>query len=157
MCIRDRGNNTLGFHWNGKAWGWDSNLIVPENQWSFIAITVKSSKVTLYVNESSSSFNLNTLPFDLNKILLGSYYNWGGRYYNGLIEEATFWKKALSDKEIRLSRHLTKSNLDDDDILAYYQFNNIDNGIIYDKKNSFNLKLLMKPLSLKNSCESEIA
>ena len=133
------GNNTLGFHWNGTAWSWDSNLIVPPDEWSFVAITVTASKINLYVNESSFSFDFNTLPFDLNKILIGSYYNWGERYYKGLIEEATFWKRALSDDEIRLSRHLTKSNLDDDDLIAYYQFNHIDNGIVYDKKNSHNL------------------
>jgi len=133
------GNNTLGFHWNGTAWSWDSNLIVPADEWSFVAITVTASKINLYVNESSFSFDFNTLPFDLNKILIGSYYNWGERYYKGLIEEVTFWKRALSDDEIRLSRHLTKSNLDDDDLIAYYQFNHIDNGIVYDKKNSHNL------------------
>ena len=136
------GNNTLGFHWNGKAWGWDSNLIVPPNEWSFVAITVISNKVTLYVNESSFSFNLNSVPFDLNKIILGSYYKWSSRNYKGLIEEATFWKRALSDDEIRLSRHLTKSNLDDDDLIAYYQFNHNDNGIIYDKKNINNLNFV---------------
>ena len=116
------GNNTLGFHWNGTAWSWDSNLIVPADEWSFVAITVTASKINLYVNEFSFSFDFNTLPFDLNKILIGSYYNWGERYYKGLIEEVTFWKRALSDDEIRLSRHLTKSNLDDDDLIAYYQF-----------------------------------
>ena len=35
-------NNTLGFHWNGTAWNWDSNLIVPANDWSFVSITVTS-------------------------------------------------------------------------------------------------------------------
>ena len=82
---------------------------------------------------------MNSVPFDLNKIILGSYYKWSSRNYKGLIEEATFWKRALSDDEIRLSRDLTKSNLDDDDLIAYYQFNHNDNGIIYDKKNLNNL------------------
>ena len=127
-------NNTLGFHWNGTAWNWDSNLIVPANEWSFVAITVTSSKVNLYVNESSFSFDFNSIPFDLNRIILGSYYTWSSRNYKGLIEEATFWKRALSNEEIRLSRHLTKSNLDDD-LIAYYQFNHNEGGIIYDKKN----------------------
>ena len=128
-------NNTLGFHWNGTAWNWDSNLIVPANEWSFVAITVTSSKVNLYVNESSISFDFNSVPFDLNRIILGSYYTWSSRNYKGLIEEVTFWKRALSNEEIRLSRHLTKSNLDDDDLIAYYQFNHNEGGIIYDKKN----------------------
>ena len=133
------GNNTLGFHWNGQGWAWDSNLIVPADKWSFVAITVTSSKVNLYVNESSFSFDFYSEPFNLNSIILGSYYRWNSRNYKGLIEEATFWKRALSEEEIRLSRYLTKSNLDDDDLIAYYQFNHNDNGIIYDKKNLNNL------------------
>jgi len=129
------GNNTLGFHWNGTAWSWDSNLIVSANQWSFVAITVSSTKVTLYVNESKFSFDFNSVPFDLDRIILGSYYGWESRNYKGLMEEVKFWKRTLSDEEIRLSRHLTKSNLDDADLIAYYQFNHNDGGIIYDKKN----------------------
>jgi len=136
------GNNTLGFHWNGTAWSWDSNLIVPADQWSFVAITVTLTKITLYVNESKFSFDFNSVPFDLNRIILGRYYGWESRNYKGLIEEATFWKRALSDEEIRLSRHLTKSNLDDADLIAYYQFNHNDNGIIYDKKNLYNLNFV---------------
>ena len=129
------GNNTLGFHWNGTAWWWDSNLIVPADQWSFVAITVTLTKITLYVNESKFSFDFNSVPFDLDRIILGSYYGWESRNYKGLMEEATFWKRTLSDEEIHLSRHLTKSNLDDADLIAYYQFNHNDGGIIYDKKN----------------------
>ena len=79
-------------------------------------------------------------PFDLNRILIGTYYGWNSRSYKGLIEEATFWKRTLSDQEIRLSRHLTKSDISDTDLIAYYQFNHINGAKIYDKKGGYDLQ-----------------
>ena len=135
------GNNTLGFHWNGEQWWWDSNLIVPADQWSFVAITVTDTKVTLYVNEEEASLNMNTQAFDLTSILMGSYYYWSSRNYVGLIEEASFWTRALSREELRLSRHLTKSDMSDPDLIAYYQFNHNANNIVFDKKNTHDLSI----------------
>ena len=136
-------NNTLGIHWKGGSyWWWDSNLEVPANEWSYVAITVTPSKITLYLNEDSHSWNLTTAPFNLTKINLGTYYQWESRNYKGLIEEATFWKKTLTKEEVRLTRHLTKDNVNNNnDIIAYYQFNNNAFGTIYDKKGSNDLKL----------------
>ena len=135
------GNNTLGFHWNGDHWGWDSNLIVPADQWSFVAITVTANEVTLYVNEQEVSKSVNTQAFDLTSILLGTYYYWSSRNYIGLMEEATFWKRALTREELRLSRHLTKSELSDPDLICYYQFNHNANGVVFDKKSSYDLSV----------------
>lgn len=135
------GNNTLGFHWNGEQWWWDSNLIVPADEWSFVAITVNQFGVTLYVNESEAFLNLNTQPYDITSILLGTYYYWESRNYVGMIEEATFWKRALSKQEIQLSRHLTKSDLSDPDLLCYYQFNHDANNVVFDKKTGYDLSM----------------
>ncbi|WP_435262282.1 LamG-like jellyroll fold domain-containing protein [Tenacibaculum sp. nBUS_03] len=135
-------NNTLGIHWKGgNYWWWDSNLEVPADEWSYVAITVTPSKITLYLNEKSHSWSLTTAPFNLTQINLGTYYQWESRNYKGLIEEATFWKRALTAKEIRLARHLTKADVSDNNILAYYQFNNESSGTIYDKKGANDLNL----------------
>ena len=136
-------NNTLGIHWNqGKYWGWDSNLEVPAEKWSYVAITVSPTKITLYVNEKLHSWKVKTTPFDLTEINIGTFYGWDSRNYKGLIEEATFWKKTLTKKEIMMNRHLTKSNVSHSKILAYYQFNNQYSNVIYDKKGTNNLKIL---------------
>ena len=135
------GNNTLGFHWNGGHWGWDSNLIVPADEWSFVAITVTPTAVTLHVNEQSVTNPVTTTAFELNRIMLGTYYAWTSRNYSGLIEEATFWKRTLTQNEIRLARHLTKMDVSDPDMIAYYQFNHDIAGKIYDKKNAYDLSL----------------
>ena len=135
------GNNTLGFHWNGAQWWWDSNLIVPADEWSFVAITVTANAVTLYVNESEATLNMVTEPYDLTAILMGTYYYWNSRNYVGLLEEATFWKRALTKDEIRLSRHLTKQDLSDPDLICYYQFNHNANNVIFDKKGTLDLSM----------------
>ena len=135
------GNNTLGFHWNGEQWWWDSDLIVPADEWSFVGITVTQFGVTLFVNEQEAYLNLNTQPYDITSILLGTYYYWDSRNYVGLIEEATFWKRALNKQEIYLSRHLTKSDLSDPDLLCYYQFNHDSNNVVFDKKATYDLSM----------------
>jgi uncharacterized protein (TIGR02145 family) len=41
--------NNLGYDWNNSKYGWRSNLLVPNNQWSMIVITVNASSVTAYL------------------------------------------------------------------------------------------------------------
>jgi len=61
----------------------------------------------------------------------GSYKGWGDRNYKGQMDEVCIWKRALTQEEIREYRHLTKENIieTDPDILAYYQFNEMEGGI----------------------------
>ncbi len=140
-CLNFReSNNTLGMHWNGGYWGWDSNLVVTPDVWNFVAILVSPTQIKLYLNNESKTWNVDTNPIDIDRIILGSYYHWGSRKYNGLIEEAAFWSRTLTDDEIYLARHLTKTDIDtDDDLFAYYQFNHLVNGKIVDKKNTYDL------------------
>ena len=77
------GNNTLGYHWPDGAWWWDSNLIVPADEWSYIAMVVHSGGVTLYVNGTAShhSTPLPSVYFD--HVRIGSYQGWNGRNFEG--------------------------------------------------------------------------
>ena len=135
------GNNTLGFHWRGaKDRNWDSNLIVPTDQWSYVAMTVSPTRVTLYVNEEKATLDRSSLPMDITRIIIGSFYQFVPFNYSGLIDETTFWKKTLTDEEIWLSRHLTQTDLTDPDLLAYYQFDAY--GVVEDKKNDYDLLLI---------------
>jgi len=138
-------NNTLGIHLNGGYWSRDSNLIIPENEWSFVAITITPTQVKLFVNEQAVTWNINSNPFNIDKIVLGSYYGWGGRNFNGELEESCFWKRALTDTEIKLARHLIKQNISDPDLIAYYQYNHKINGSVYEKKNGYDLALQGNP------------
>ncbi|MBK8888340.1 MAG: LamG domain-containing protein [Saprospiraceae bacterium] len=71
------GNNTLGYHWPAGAWYWDSNIIVPSDQWSFVAMVVKPTGVTLYCNEQQATHNFTLTPTDIPAFRIGSYRNWG--------------------------------------------------------------------------------
>jgi len=119
------GNNTLGYHWPGGAWWWDSNLIVPDGEWTHVAITVGLTRIVVYVNGVPSQHNTAPSPVDVSTLKIGSYKGWGSRNIKGEIDEVVIWDRELSEEEIRTHRHLTKENLiaNGDDIVAYYQFN----------------------------------
>ena len=55
-------NNSVGYHWAdaGATYDWNSNLFVPNNAWSMIAITVSANSATAYLcnaNGISSAIN----------------------------------------------------------------------------------------------------
>ena len=129
-------NNTLGYHWPGGAWWWDSNLTVTPDQWSYVAMVVKPGSVTLYVNGISATHNTAVESVNLNDFRIGSYQNWGGRTYLGAIDEVCVWNRALTEDEIRLQRHLVKNPASDPTIVSYYQFDNLSSGEVIDKANS---------------------
>ncbi len=118
------GNNTLGYHWPGGSWSWNSNLVVPENEWSYVAMVANGNSMTLYVNGVAAVHNTNLQEVDLSSFHIGSYMGWDGRNMIGKVDEACIWSKALTQEDIREMRHLTKENyVEDPDLLAYYQFN----------------------------------
>ncbi|HEY4415064.1 MAG TPA: LamG-like jellyroll fold domain-containing protein [Verrucomicrobiae bacterium] len=49
------GNSTLGYTWNydGGTYGWNSGIAPPQFQWSFVALVVTPSNVTLYIFNTS--------------------------------------------------------------------------------------------------------
>jgi PKD repeat protein/photosystem II stability/assembly factor-like uncharacterized protein len=129
------GNNTLGYHWPGGAWWWDSNLIVPPGEWSYVAMVCKPGSVTLYVNGVSAVHNTAIQSVAIDDIRIGSYQGWNGRNYFGEIEEVCVWNRALTEDEIRLQRHLVKNPGIDGTIFNYFQFDQLASGEIIDKAN----------------------
>lgn len=126
-------NNTLGYHWPGGAWWWDSNLTVPENQWSYVALVVQPGSVKVYVNGVSATHTTTLQSVTLDDIRIGSYQGWSGRNYKGEIDEVCVWSRALSDEEIKLQRHLTKNPSIDPTIVSYFQFDAVPSGDVIDK------------------------
>ncbi len=122
-------NNTLGYHWPGGSWSWDSGLEVPSDVWSHVALVAEPSGVTVYLNGVGVKHNdaINTATFGTGKI--GSYKGWDSRNYRGQIDEVCVWNKSLTQEEIREYRHLVKNPETDEDIIAYYQFNRSDPSI----------------------------
>jgi PKD repeat protein/photosystem II stability/assembly factor-like uncharacterized protein len=126
-------SNQLRYHWDGGQWWWDSGLVVPENEWTHVALVVEPTQATIYMNgiPATNVVDHAPEPFDA-PITIGRDPNFNDRWFNGLIDEMAIWNKSLSQDEIRASMHLTKVPADDPELLAYYQFNR-EEGIITDR------------------------
>jgi len=120
-------NNTLGYHWPGGSWGWDSNLEVPTNEWSYVALVVTPNAIRIHLNDKIAEHITSLNAVDMNSFKIGSYQGWGSRNYIGQIEEVCIWDKALSINEVREKRHIIKDPTTDSNIIAYYNFNRDDN------------------------------
>jgi hypothetical protein len=137
------GNNTLGYHWPGGQWWWNSGLIVNPGEWSHVAMVANANSMTLYVNGVASTQTINLNPTLLTSFKIGNYRGWTSRTFNGQIDEVCFWNRALTTDEIRSHRHLTKEQLivSDSTLIAYYQFNENMDGMVTDKAGNNHLYL----------------
>ena len=108
----NRGNE-LGYHWNDKqaSWSYRSGLIVPKEEWSFVAMVIEPNEARFYVNDlrapvtnavrhAASAFdgpmNLGRDPLDIN------------RSFDGALDDMRFYRKALSPDELAEIRDYTE-------------------------------------------------
>lgn len=124
----------LTFSWNNVPYWLTSPFNLELNKWIHVAMTVEPTKVTLYkdgipwvYNGDFSNFDLSSTPFEIG----GPVYGQGGTF-NGEMEEFKIFKTALSQNQIREQMHLINKNPDDNQVL-YYQFNESNPGLVYDK------------------------
>jgi hypothetical protein len=103
------GNSTLGYHWNDQ-WEtrtWNSGLVAPPGQWSFVALVVTPSKATIHVMNTNGlasasqdfthivqSFSGTTLIGD------DSGGTAGARVFNGTIDDVAVFNRSLSRSEL---------------------------------------------------------
>lgn len=126
-------NNELRYHWNDSQWGWNSGQIVPDQEWTHVALVVEPNRATIYLNGIGVVNNANHIPelFE-GAFLIGRDPNFDSRQFRGLIDEVCIWNKALSEAEIRATMHLTKVPENEPDLVLYYQFNRPE-GVITDR------------------------
>lgn len=136
----------LWFRWAGidDTWANNSGMTVPLNQWSYVAMVITQDSVALYLNDQKYVYQFPATGVDrptaasFTDLYLGLGHYSG--YFKGEIDEVTVWNRALTQHEIRELRHLTKENAvaSDPSLLAYYQFNDVLNGVnILDKKRNY--------------------
>ena len=120
-----KSGNMLAYHWPGGSWGWNSNIYVPADEWSYVAMVATPTGMTVYVNGESKTHSANLDVIEITSLDIGSYKGWGSRNFKGQIDEVCIWNRSLTKDEIRMYRHLTKEGLveNDPDFIAYYQFN----------------------------------
>jgi PKD repeat protein len=122
--INIRPGMELGYHWPNGSWSWSSGLFVPEGHWSHVALVVTPDSIRLYLNGVGSTHIVSVDSGDFRGGLdIGSYRGWASRNFYGAIDEVCIWDRALSQKEIRESMHLTKNPSADVSLIGYYQFN----------------------------------
>jgi hypothetical protein len=101
--------NHLGYNWNNVAadYNWDSGLTVPVGQWSFAAVVIEPTRATVYLyntNGQSAAANVQPhamQPFDgTTYIGTDPFGGFGGRNFNGTIDEVSIWNRALSGDQI---------------------------------------------------------
>ena len=105
-------DDTLNYAWNdaGNTYGFDSGLIPPDGEWTMAAVVVQSGRATFYMGSVSGGLvsavntvthtpaNFTTGPFGI-----GADIAFGGtdnRFFNGSIDEAAVYNRALSASEI---------------------------------------------------------
>nr|HQU59772.1 T9SS type A sorting domain-containing protein [Saprospiraceae bacterium] len=83
--------------------------------------------ITVYLNGQSATHNFNVPPVDFSSLAtyLGSYRGWDGRNFTGLMDEVRFYNRALSTEEIRRRRHLVSNPDEEENLVAYFQFNEL--------------------------------
>ncbi len=134
-------NNKLAYHWNDGQYGFNSNLTLPVNEWSHIALVVEPTKATLYLN-GKPAINTTTHvveAFDA-PLTIGSDPTSSTRTFQGLIDEVCFYKRALTRNEIREGMHFVKKPQNDAALVSYYQFNEASGAEIPDKAGIYHAK-----------------
>ena len=128
-------NLQLGYHWPGGSWSWTSGLSVDSLVWSHVAMVVKPTGITIYVNGIGSTHARTLSKTTITSMKIGSYKAWSSRNFYGLIDEVSVWDRALSQEEIREIKHLTRTGNQSstNNLKAYYQFNFAENSIVMDK------------------------
>lgn len=98
-------NNSVGYHWSDNYYNWDSNLYVPNDAWSMIAITISSTKAVAYLCNSSGIFSAtNTVSHaslsGLNFFIGCDPLDKISRTFKGKISTAMIYSGALSQADI---------------------------------------------------------
>jgi hypothetical protein len=101
-------NHELAYNWNDNfaAWNWHSGLIMPDNEWVFVALVVEPSKATMYLGEkgtlSSATNKINHAieEFDGVTRIGNDAISNISRYFRGWIDDVRIYNYALPQVEV---------------------------------------------------------
>lgn len=112
ICFGD--NNDLRYCWDdiAEAWQWDSELIVPDNQWVFVALAVEPTNATIFMYDGSIHSAVHTL--DHPKAVFDKVVNIGRTLFGkdilfkGSIDDVRIYNYSLSQSQIE---HVVKGTV----------------------------------------------
>jgi hypothetical protein len=97
----------LGYTWNNNStWSYVSGLVIPTNEWSFVATVIEPTQATLYLYNSSGQLSATNAIAHTSDVfggnwLIGADGTGGGRVFNGVIDELAVYTSALTPAQIQ--------------------------------------------------------
>jgi len=122
----------IAYHWPSGSWSWNSGLVIPDDEWSYVALVASPTGIMLYVNGIGATHSFSVPEVDFNTMKFGSYQGWGSRNFKGEMDEVCIFNTSLTENEIRDMMHLTKKATDFPSLVHYYQFNRAS-GLVTDR------------------------
>ena len=99
--------NSVGYHWadNASTYNWNSNLFVPNNEWSMIAITISANSATAYLCNvtgiaTASNTNTHAALSGLNFFIACDPSDRSTRAFTGKIATSMVYSSALTQADI---------------------------------------------------------
>ncbi len=98
-------HDELRYHWDGSHWDWDSGLVVPNDTWTFVALTVAPWAATLYMDagsglQSAVRFGGHGVEAMDAEISIGRDPSSNSRSFDGWIDDVRIFDRQLSPGEI---------------------------------------------------------
>jgi len=93
-------HNELRYHWNGANWNWDSGLVVPDGEWTFVALVIDPDKATLWLNERRAVHAATHHPEAFAGPACIGAEQPGRRPFRGAVDDVRVYLKALTSAEI---------------------------------------------------------
>ena len=135
-------NNKLSYHWDGGQYNFNSNLTLPVNEWSHVALVVEPTKATLYLNgKPATNTSAHAAEAFDTPLYMGRDPGYTTRDFQGSIDEVCVYKRALTQTEIREGMHFVKKPINDAALVSYYQFNEASGSEILDRAGINHAKL----------------
>ncbi|PKP02301.1 MAG: hypothetical protein CVU11_12280 [Bacteroidetes bacterium HGW-Bacteroidetes-6] len=108
-----------------------SSNALPVNQWTHVAITMDNTSSKLFINGVLDDESGPSDTYILTDFRIGGFYGNFWEVVNGQLDEFCIWSVVLTEKEIRefMCNNLTGN---ENNLLAYYNFNNISGTVVQD-------------------------
>ncbi|MGC4015200.1 MAG: M60 family metallopeptidase [Luteolibacter sp.] len=99
-------NNDLRYSWGENYWWYYSGLMIPDNQWCFVALVVEPTKATLYLHDGTTLRSAVHTAAQTSTPLDGNFYlgydpTSSTRRFKGNMDDSRMYVRSLSAAEIQ--------------------------------------------------------
>ena len=109
LLINGGGSECLGYNWNDavNTYSWNSGLVLQDNAWNFLSLTVTPTLATGFLNGVSATNTVNHASTNIANLAIGKDYS-TERLVRGSIGLVFIYDKALSAAEVLQNYNTTK-------------------------------------------------